>query len=57
MEAVLRHAQGFDLSYVFCHMYSVINKKNVGVLHLPAVTWFHLKIIVSISTVLLAHER
>ena len=52
-----------DLSYVFCHMYSVLchkqqqNKKNVGVLHLPAVTWFHLKIIVSISTVLLAHER
>jgi hypothetical protein len=45
------------LYYVLCHKQQKKTKKNVGVLHLPAVTWFHLKIIVSISTVLLAHER
>jgi hypothetical protein len=43
-----------DLSYVLFHKHK---KKKWVCLHLPALTWFHLKIIVSISTVLLAHER
>ena len=43
-----------DLSYVLFHK----PKKTWVCLHLPALTWFHLKFVVSsISTVLLAHER
>ena len=44
-----------DLSYVLFHKQKKLKKWVC--LHLPALTWFHLQFIVSISTVLLAHER